>query len=31
VHEYDLDDDGYLARGQKIIALLKNRSDEVGS
>ena len=29
VHEYELDDDGYLAKGQKIISLLKNRADEV--
>lgn len=29
VHEYELDDNGFLAKGQKIIALLKNRSDEV--
>jgi Uncharacterized protein conserved in bacteria (DUF2272) len=27
--EYELDDDGFLAKNQKIIALLKNRSDEV--
>ena len=30
MHEYDLDNDGFLAKGQKIIALLKNRSDEIG-
>jgi hypothetical protein len=30
MHEYELDDDGFLAKGQKIIALLKNRSDEIG-
>ncbi len=29
MHEYELDDDGFLARGQKIIALLKNRSEQV--
>jgi hypothetical protein len=29
IGEYELDDGGFLAAGQKIIALLKNRSDEV--
>jgi hypothetical protein len=29
MHEYELDEEGLLAKGQKIIALLKNRSDEI--
>lgn len=29
MHEYELDEEGFLARGQRIIALLKNRSDKV--
>jgi hypothetical protein len=29
IQEYDLDQDGYLREGQKIIAVLKNRASEV--
>lgn len=29
MHEYVLDSEGYLTEGQKVIALLKNRADEV--
>jgi hypothetical protein len=29
MHEYELDDHGFLAKDQKIIALLKNRSDDI--
>jgi hypothetical protein len=29
ISEYELDDAGFLAKGQKIIALLKNRADEI--
>lgn len=29
IGEYELDDDGFLVSGQRLIALLKNRSDEV--